>query len=91
LLVATKLKITYNDGREVQVIASPRAQVETERHFGGFNEAREIEASFYLAWASLRWAGKEPAEFDAWLDLIGDVEQVEPTELTEADEELASG
>jgi hypothetical protein len=76
--MATKLKVTYSDGREVEILASPRAQVETARHFkaqGGF-EGNQLEAGYRLAWASLHYAGKEPADFDAWLDLIADVDEV---------------
>lgn len=83
--MATKLKITYADGREVAVLASPKAQVMTARHFkaeGGF-EGNHIEAGYRLAWASLHYAGKEPADFDAWLDLITDVEDAP---LNESDE-----
>lgn len=83
--MATKLKVTYADGREIEVLASPKAQVVTARHFkseGGF-EGNQIEAGYRLAWASLHYAGKEPADFDAWLDLITDVDEVG---LTEADE-----
>lgn len=83
--MATKLKVTYSDGREVQILASPRAQVETARHFkaqGGF-EGNQVEAGYRLAWASLHYAGKEPADFDAWLDLIADVDEVP---LTQSDE-----
>jgi hypothetical protein len=82
--MATKLNVTYADGRKVTIIASPRAQVMTERNFGGIDEARKVEASYYLAWASLNKAGQEPAEFDAWLDLVEEVEanaeDVPPTE-----------
>lgn len=76
--MATKLKVTYSDGRKVEILASPRAQVETARHFktqGGF-EGNQLEAGYRLAWASLHYAGKEPADFDAWLDLIADVDEV---------------
>jgi hypothetical protein len=86
--MATKLKVSYSDGREVEVLASPRAQVETARHFkaqGGF-EGNQIEAGYRLAWASLHYAGKEPADFDAWLDLIADVDEVPLT----ADDEKAT-
>jgi hypothetical protein len=79
--MATKLKVTYNDGREVTVIASPRAQVMTEQHFkAGIGDANRVQAGFFLAWASLNRAGKEPAEFDAWLDLISDVDDAEAGE-----------
>ena len=84
--MATKLKVTYADGRAVEVLASPRAQVETARHFkaqGGF-EGNQVEAGYRLAWASLHYSGKEAADFDAWLDLIADVDEVP---LNESDEQ----
>lgn len=83
--MATKLKVTYADGRKVEILASPRAQVETARHFkgqGGVDDNR-IEAGYRLAWASLHHAGKEPADFDAWLDLIEDVDEADLTEVDE--------
>lgn len=76
--MATKLKVTYNDRREVLVLATPRAQVESERHFRGqgLTEINQVEAGYYLAWASLHYAGKEAADFEAWLNEISEVEQV---------------
>lgn len=85
-MAATKLKVTYTDGRETEVLASPRAQVETERHFKstGQAEAQQIESSYYLAWASLHYAGKEPADFEQWLDKVRDVDAASPTVTDEA-------
>ncbi len=79
--MATKLKVTYDDGRELVVLASPRAQVETERHFRGQGivEINQVEAGYYLAWASLHFAGKEADEFEAWLNHIDDVDDVTKT------------
>ena len=71
--MAIRLKVTYNDGREVSVLASPRAQVMTERAYSGMSETKSIELSCYLAWAALHTAGKEAADFEAWLDAIADV------------------
>lgn len=76
--MATKLRITYLDGRTVDVVASPRAQIMTEEHLGGVTDAKRLHASYYLAWASLNKAGKESAEFDPWLDLIDDVNEITP-------------
>ena len=75
--MATKLKVTYVDGREVEVIASPRAQVMTEQFIGGFVDERRVQAGYYLAWASLNKAGKEAADYETWLDQVADVEEVE--------------
>lgn len=85
-MAATKLKVTYSDGREVQILASPKAQVETARHFRGLGDIETfgVEVDYYLAWASLHYAGQEAAEFDAWLVTIGDIETVP---LDKADEQ----
>jgi hypothetical protein len=77
--MATRLRITYLDGRVVEVVATPRAQIMTEEHLGGIKEANRLHASYYLGWASLHKAGKEATEFEKWLDLIDDVDEVEPT------------
>lgn len=76
--MATKLKVTYSDGREVPILASPRAQVETARYFkaSGGLDGNQVEAGYRLAWASLHYGGKEPADFDTWLDLIADVDEI---------------
>lgn len=73
--MAVKLKVTYEDGREVVVVASPRAQVMTEQ-FVGFGDDRKVQAGYYLAWASLHKAGKEAADYETWLDTITEVEEV---------------
>jgi len=75
--MAVKLKVTYADGREVTVLASPRAQVMAEQHFSGTPDAKRIEQSYYLAWASLSRSGQEPSDFDTFLDAITDVDEVE--------------
>jgi hypothetical protein len=75
--MAVKLKVTYLDGREVTVLASPRAQVMAEQHFSGTPDAKRIEQTYYLAWASLNRSGQEPADFDTFLDAITDVDEVE--------------
>lgn len=74
--MATKLKVTYADGRVVEVMATPRAQVMTEQHFKGLGDTNMLQAAYFLAWASLHRAGKEPTEYEPWLDMIADVEQV---------------
>lgn len=73
-----KARIVYNDGREpVEVIASPRAQVATERHFKqSLGVSMNMEHVFYLAWAAAHYAGIEPRDFESWLDVIADVEPV---------------
>lgn len=75
---SAKLKITYTDGTEVEVLAGPRAQVEMERHFKiSVQEANRIEHVYWLAWKALFLAGKEPGEFEGFLDRIADVDQLD--------------
>jgi hypothetical protein len=80
------LKVTYNDDTEVDVVATPRAQVETERFLrqqGGFADSTMIEASFRLAYESLRSRRMLPqvnggdAGYEEWLDLIANVAEIE--------------
>jgi len=75
--MATKVKVTYLDGRSVESAVTPRAQIETERHIGGSWQELSILASYYLAWVALNKAGKESRDFETWLDQIADVEEVE--------------
>jgi len=78
-MAVIKMKVTYSDGRKVDVIASPRAQVMTEERLSGSPD-RRILGHYYLAWASLHRAGKESADFEAFLDLIEEAETIDPDE-----------
>ncbi len=75
--VAHKIVLTYLDGRVEDVRPSPRARIETERHFGGLNAQNVQEATFYLAWTHLSKSGKVTDLFDTWLDSLADVDEVE--------------
>ncbi len=73
-----KLKVAYTDGREVEINAGPRAEVALERKFDmSAGDIKRNEHFYYIAWAALHFANQEPAEFDAWLELIDDVVQVD--------------
>lgn len=74
-----RLKITYADLREEYVIASPRARVMAEEYIGN-SESRNIAGHYYLAWASLNKAGREPLDYETWLDRIIDVDEAEEPE-----------
>lgn len=82
--MAMKVRVTYVDGRVVDSTVSPRAEVDFERRFGiGVRAAGKDmhqEYYYYLAWAGLHFAGKEPADFDAFLGMIDDVENVKDEE-----------
>jgi hypothetical protein len=74
-MAATKMQVTYKDGRTVEFLVPPRVQIMTEEFFrpdGGVGEINKIKASFYLAWLSLHRSGQESADFEAWIDLIAD-------------------
>lgn len=74
-----KLRVDYVDGRSATVLATPRAQVETERHFRGQGVAdgNQIETGYHLAWASLHFTDQEPNDFETWLNLVSEVNPVE--------------
>jgi hypothetical protein len=85
--MASTLKVIYPE-ETVEVVATPRAQVMTERFLreqGGFAESTVIEASFRLAYESLRSRKMLPqvnggdAGYEEWLDMIDDVEELEET------------
>lgn len=82
--MAMKVKITYSNGRVVESAVSPKAEVEFERKFGVSVRAAGAdmhqEYYYYLAWAGLHFAGKEAADFDAFLGMIADVENVKDGE-----------
>lgn len=90
-MALVKLKVSYADGREVEAVASPQAQVMTEE-FIGFGEEHKVKAGYYLAWASLHCAGMESAEFGNWLKAITEVEEVgqTPVNPTQPDQSAAS-
>jgi hypothetical protein len=77
---AIRIKVTYMDGREETVKITPRAQVEAEERFSGMNDVSAVRASYWMAWRSLHQAGKEPLDYETWLDRIEDAEAVETVE-----------
>lgn len=85
-----KLRVTYTDGRTHDVLVGPRAQVACERHFKKsmmeIGQSGSIESVYFLAWAALHFAGKEPKDFDHFLDDLADVSPLdtEPANPTDA-------
>jgi hypothetical protein len=78
---AIKIRVTYIGGREEIVKITPRAQTEAEEKFHGFmKDGAEVRTSYWLAWRSLHQAGKESADYDAWLDKIEDAEAFDEKE-----------
>ena len=84
-MAAYRFTVKYLDGRVETFIPAPRARIETERRFGGFDTKQAQEQSLYLAWCSLVKLGKETAQFDEWLDLLEDVEEEKVDKAEEPD------
>lgn len=79
-----KVKVTYLDGRVETAVVPPRVLLDAETHFGGISNENRLKASHYLAWATLRKLGKEAAEYDDWLDLIAEADDISPDAKDEA-------
>lgn len=79
--MAYKITLTYLDGTVKDVVPPPRARIETERHFNGLGRHNAQEATFYMAWVSLKKTGEAAAEFDQWIDLLADAEEVETSDV----------
>ena len=76
--MAQKMKVTYNDGTEVEIAASPKAQVMAERFLrqqGGFGSATAIEATVRLAFEASQ-PGIGNVGYEEWLDKVADVEAI---------------
>lgn len=68
------LKITYSDGHELEVLATPRAQVQTERKYGQALDAMTtMEQVYFLAWSSLRHKELELEDFEAFLNKVDEI------------------
>jgi hypothetical protein len=78
--MAAKLKVTYNDGTVIEVVASPKAQVMAERFLrqqGGFADATIVEASIRLAFEASK-PGIGNVGYEEWLDNVADVDELPP-------------
>lgn len=73
------LKVTYTDGRVLESVrVTPRAEVAFEDRFNvGMSAAGDdmhMKYLYYLAWAALHYSGQEGKDFDAFIDVLDDVE-----------------
>lgn len=74
-----RVKIVYSDGREVQVLATPKAQVETERKWGiALDAMTTMEQVYYLAWSALYHKGMESNDYEAFLKSVDEITPVIP-------------
>lgn len=77
--MATRLKVTFEDDRVVEVTVTPRAQVNAERFLQGIADANAIQAGYRLAFESLlhRRLIDSGLGYEEWLDSILDVEELD--------------
>lgn len=91
-----KFEVLYKDGRKVKVLCTANALWDAEERFGGVDNTNMVRASVFLAWASLRDALMEPADFETWrktlmvwVEELGDEavtsEDVDPTQPAPSD------
>lgn len=81
-----KFEVLYRDGHKVQVLCTANALYDAEERFGGLQDATGLRAMVFTAWASLRDAGKEAADFETWRrELMTWVEDLGDEAVTDKD------
>lgn len=73
-----KFKIEYENGECVEITAKPKDFVAFERQYEmSMDDMRNYEHVAYLAWSPLHRQGRTTAAFDAWLDTVESVDELE--------------
>jgi hypothetical protein len=81
-----KFDVLYKDGKKLRVLCTPNALWDAEELFNGVNDTRAMRAQLFIAWASLRDAGMEPADFESWRkEKVAWVEQLDDEAVTAED------
>ncbi|MQB00552.1 MAG: hypothetical protein GEU78_09715 [Actinobacteria bacterium] len=78
--MALRMKVTYLDGREEVVTILPPIFMAAEKHFkrdGGLSERNKVASTYYMTWQALQKFGREENDFDAFLELIEEIEDAE--------------
>lgn len=86
--IGKKLSVSFTDGRSAIVTKlTPRAQVSSERHFGKSIGAMDSsEQIYYMVWASLHYSGREPLDYESFLNVLDDIEPVAKEEDKQSDD-----
>lgn len=84
-MAQVKFEVTYRSGEKKRALCTPNAMWDAEEKFGGINASNQVRASLFLAWASLRDSGQEPAPFDQWRKDVVDVDELGDDEVTAED------
>lgn len=86
------LKVQYSDGSGAEVTASAPDLIAFERNYDKpmavFAEQPRIEWLLFLAWTSLKRAGKVSQDFDPWTEqveqvIVGDDQEIVPLESSQ--------
>lgn len=81
-----KFEVLYKDGKTVRVLCTASALWDAEERFDGVTDTRAMRVQLFIAWASLRDAGMESADFDVWRkDKVAWVEQLDDEAVTAED------
>lgn len=84
--MALKMVVKYVDGRVEPALIGPKVQVQTERQFKvSMASDVRLEYVYFMAWKALNLAGKEPNDFDHFLDLVDEVEEQPEDEQADAE------
>ncbi len=77
--MATRLKVTFENEKVIEVAVSPRAQVNTERFLKGIEHSNVIQASLRLAYEALlhKRLIESKVGYEEFIDSILDVEELE--------------
>lgn len=75
-----RISIEYEDGRTVEVRPTPYNIVAFEREFkmslGQLEKEQRAEHVMWLAWHRLHQIGQEPADFETFLQKLGELDGV---------------
>jgi hypothetical protein len=73
------LRIVLSDGTVLDVTTSAGDIVKWEEHFDlGVDKLEKVTHLLYLAWLAVTRLKKTADSFDAWIELVGNVEVSDP-------------
>lgn len=77
-LIMLRFRVKYADGKEVEVATRPKELIGFERTYGiSLSDAERWEHTAFMAWLCLHNRGQEPRDFDSFVDVIDECEQLE--------------
>lgn len=76
------IDVKYSDGRTVRAETTAADVIHFERQYPGvtfqslYGDGVKLEYWCYLAWAALHRTGQEPGTFDAFLELLDEIDLI---------------